>query len=134
MALYNIDTSDVDEDMQMQPAIVVVKAYWCGHCIALKEPLADLSRALDKKGLNVVTLELEAFNALRESRHSLISTLHQKNVAASGVPYIGLYMPDQENKLIDYHGSDRSALSIAKFVLEQIRTRGNHANDANPAW
>ena len=103
------------------PTFVVIKAAWCSHCVKLQDPLDELVSSLRGSKLNIIVLEYDAFKSITESQNPVVTDLRNLGKANNGVPYIGISVPGRT--IEDYDGP-RTAVGMAKFVLDSVTRRG----------
>ena len=89
-----LQRTDVAKNLNEKPTLVFIVAQWCPHCVALKPPIETLKTALATTGVNILVIELEHFQRMKNAAtsHPLINTLHERGYPR-GVPFVGMALP-----------------------------------------
>ena len=108
--------------VQAKPTLVIVKAVWCHYCKEIAGDIQRLRAALKNTGMNMMVIELDAFNATdAKSNNAVVAEMHRQKVASTGVPYIGMAIPQGEKHDLHNFPGKRDAISMAHFVLNTLK-------------
>jgi thiol-disulfide isomerase/thioredoxin len=86
------------------PAVLFVKAEWCGHCQAAKPEMQAAARTLKPKGVAVFAIDSEV--------HAEVV----KELKVNGFPTIMYRAPNGQRRV---YSGERKAQSIAKWACQQ---------------
>lgn len=112
---FNKDILNKEQDF-----VILVHATWCGHCTRLLPLWKD---CIKKSKLNIVNVESDALNHLKEKNQShMFTKFLDENV--QGYPTL---LKVENNKIVPFEG-ERDPSSLKKFLTAKKKTAKNDAS------